>query len=308
MPKRLQIGAREVSVSSLDKVLFGASGYTKAELIDYYARVGDYALPHLRDRALMMHRFPAGIGKQGFYQKDAGSYFPDWIERARLKKEGGTVDHVVCNEAATLVYLANQNCIALHSWLSRVDRPQHPDQMIFDLDPSDNDFALVRRVARQLRDLLEGELGLATFVKTTGSRGLHVLVPLDRKVNFDAVRDFARDAATVIAARLPAQVTVEVRKQKRRGRLFLDVARNAYAQTAVAPYSVRAREGAPVATPLEWSEVGSSALRPDKYNIKNLLRRLSRKADPWADVARHAQGLGKARKRLDALRAGAEKQ
>ena len=187
-----------------------------------------------------------------------------------------------------------------HTWLSRVDRLDCPDQLIFDLDPPRGDLDAVRTAARALREILE-EVGLVAFVKSTGSRGLHVVSPLDRSANFDAVRGFARDVAEVVAARDPARLTTEQRKEKRRGRLYLDTARNAYAQTAVAPYAVRARPGAPVAVPLTWDEVGRKDFHPERYTVENVFRRLSRKGDPWADIGRRARSLSQPRGRLDEL-------
>ena len=244
-----------------------------------------------------MHRYPDGIGDGDFFQKNIPDYFPDWIERTTLPKTDGEVTHVVANNAATLVYLANQACITPHLALSRIDRPNHPDRMIFDLDPSDDDFGKIQDTARHLGNLLDA-LKLASFVQTTGSRGLHIVVPLDREADFDEVRKFSHRVCRVLADRHPDLMTVEQRKNKRGKRVFLDDLRNAYGQTSVAPYALRARPGAPIATPLEWDEVGASDLTPRKYRMDNIFRRLGQRDDPWADIARHAQGLDKARRRL----------
>lgn len=293
----IQADGREVAVSHPDKVLFPDDGITKFELADYYRKVAEVALRHYRDRALSMHRYPDGIDGEDFFQKNIPDYFPDWIERATLPKKDGEVTHVAANSAATLVYLANQACITPHLALSRIDRPEHPDRLIFDLDPSDDDFDKVRHTARRLREFLD-DLGLTSFVQTTGSRGLHIVVPLDREANFDEVREFSHRVCRNLAERHPEMMTVEQRKAKRGNRVFLDDLRNAYGQTSVAPYAVRARPGAPIATPLEWNEVGESALTPRKYRIGNIFRRLGQREDPWADIARHAQGLEAARDRL----------
>jgi bifunctional non-homologous end joining protein LigD len=254
-------------------------------------------LPHIAGRPLSFQRYPDGIDAGGFMQKNASDNFPDWIRRARLAKEDGEVEHGVAENAATLVYLANQACITLHVGLSRIDRIDHPDIMVLDLDPSDDDFAKVKRAAKDARALLE-EVGLTPFLQTTGSRGLHVWVPLDRSATFDEVREVAAEFAATLAARAPGERTTEQRKAKRGDRVFLDVARNAYAQTAAAPYTVRARPMAPVATPLEWDELGDRALTPDRYTITNLFRRLGQRSDPWRDMARHAQPLEAVRARL----------
>jgi bifunctional non-homologous end joining protein LigD len=237
-----------------------------------------------------MERFPDGIDGPRLVQKRAGAYFPHWIRTASMPKQDGTVRHVVCQDAATLVYLANQACITPHVWLSRIDKPHQPDQMIFDLDPSGDDFVSVCRAALNLRELLKHD-HLEAFVKTTGSRGLHVLVPLKRRADFDEVRAFARAIATELVESDAEHLTLEVRKNKRGGRIFIDTARNAYAQTAAPPYAVRPRPGAPVAAPLEWRELEDSRLTADRYTIHNIFERLRKRGDIWTDVARHAQAL-----------------
>ena len=292
----VEIGGREIELSNLDKVLFPDDGLTKGDLVDYYRRVAETMLPHLEDRPLSMHRFPDGLGGEDFFQKNAGDYFPEWIRIEEVAKEGGTVRHVVCDDVATLVYLANQATITPHVWLSRTDRQHAPDRMIFDLDPSDGDPAPVRSAARRVRDALT-ELDLPAHVMTTGSRGFHVWVPLGRREEFGTVRAFARDLARVLATRHPERLTIEQRKKKRGDRVFLDYLRNSYAQTTVAPYSVRARPGAPVATPIEWSEL--DGLEPRRYTVANLFQRLGQKDDPWAELGREAGSVTPVRHRLD---------
>jgi bifunctional non-homologous end joining protein LigD len=295
-----EAAGRRVKLSNPEKVLFPAAGLTKADLVEYYERVAPVMLPHLAGRPLSLERYPDGIDAEGFMQKNASRYFPRWIRRARLAKQDGAVAHVVADDAPTLVYLANQACVSLHVGLSRTDRIDHPDRMVLDLDPSDQDFEKVRRAAKDARALLE-EVGLVPFLQTTGSRGLHLWVPLDRSADFDEVRAFAAGVAEMLVARRPAELTTAQRKAKRGDRVLLDVARNAYGQTAVAPYSVRARPLAPVATPLEWAALDDPKLEPQRYTIKNLFRRLGRKGDPWAEIARHARGLKAAGERLTAL-------
>jgi len=294
-------GGRQVEISRPDKFLFPDAGLTKRDLIDYYVAVASVALPHYRDRPTSMQRFPDGIGEDGFFQKQIPDYAPDWIDRVELPKEGGSISYVVVNDAATLAWLANQGCVTLHLGLSRRDRPRHPDRLIFDLDPPSDDFAKVQQAAVYLREILEA-VELPSYVQTTGSRGLHLVVPLDRSAEFDAVRDFARALAGLAAERHPDELTVEQRKSERGNRVFLDYLRNAYGQTAVAPYSVRAIEGAPVATPIDWSEATASKLGPQRYTVSNIRRRLAQKDDPWADIARHGHSIGAAAQRLDTLR------
>jgi bifunctional non-homologous end joining protein LigD len=286
----VRIDRRIVEITHAEKVLFPDDGITKRQLVEYYERIADTILPHLQGRAIVMERYPDGIHSEKIFQKNAPAYYPPWIKTVSLPKKDGVVRHVVCDDAATLVYLANQAVITPHTWLSRIDKPNHPDQMIFDLDPSDGDFREVCDAAKMLREHLK-EQGLTSFVKTTGSRGLHVLVPLNRRADFDEVRAFARHVAADLAQSDPERLTTEVRKSKRQGRIFIDTARNAYAQTAAPAYAVRPRDGAPVAAPLSWDELNSRRLKPDLYNIRSIFDRLKNMDDPWKDVTRHPQTL-----------------
>ncbi|MBD3233606.1 MAG: ATP-dependent DNA ligase [candidate division Zixibacteria bacterium] len=289
----MKIGKYEIEISNSDKVFFPDDGITKGDLVNYYAEIGDTMLKYTKDRAIAMLRFPDGIDGEGFYQKDASDYFPDWIETENISKKGGTVNHVVCNNADTLVYIANQGCITPHIWLSKIGNLNNPDRLIFDLDPSEGGFKQVREAAEIIRDFLTEELELIAYVMTTGSKGLHVVTPLKPELDFDKVRGFARDVADILAERFSDKLTAEISKEKRKGRLFLDTARNAYAQTAVTPYSVRPKPGAPVATPIEWDELKKSELGAQSYNIKNIFRRLSQKEDPWAKMDSRARSLKK---------------
>jgi bifunctional non-homologous end joining protein LigD len=291
----------DIEISNPDKVLFPDDGITKAELAQYYGRMAETMLPHITGRPLHLQRFPDGLEGEEIQQKQAPDYFPDFVRRATVpKRGGGTVTHAVAENAETLVYLADQAVVTPHTWLSRADKLDCPDLLVFDLDPPGDDFDAVRDAARALKELLE-EIGLVPFVKSTGSRGLHVVSPLDRSAGFDAVRAFARDIAEAVAAREPDRFTTEQRKEKRRGRLYLDTARNAYAQTAVAPYALRARRGAPVAVPLGWDEIGKKDFHPERYTLGNIFRRLGRKGDPWAGIGRHARPVSRSRDRLDEL-------
>jgi len=296
-------GRRSVETSNEDKVLFPDAGVTKGDLIDYYERVADRLLPHLSERPLVVQRFPDGIGEDGFYQKQAGDHFPDWISTVRVDvgTTGGSQDLVVCDTKATLGYLANQACVTLHPWLSRRDALDHPDVLVIDLDPPADDFEAARRAALQVRELLE-ELDLPSWPKLTGSEGVHVVVPLDRSADFDTVRAFARAAMERLASRHPDALTTEQRKSKRRGRLYLDAGRNAYAQTAVAPWSVRPLPEAPLAVPLAWKDLERKGLGPRDYTVANVFRRLARRDDPWAGWRRRARSLRRAAARLEKLR------
>jgi len=297
----LRFGELVVQTSGRDKILFPDEGITKGEVIDYYSRVAETALPHLADRFLTLQRFPDGIGTEGFFQQARQDYFPPYITGTRAPRvSGGDIEHISVSNAAGLVYLADQAVITIHAWLSCRDRPDFPDRMVFDLDPPADDFGGVRKAAKQVGQLLR-DLGLAPFVMTTGSRGLHVVSPIDRSRNFAEVRSFARRVAEVLAARHPDSLTTEQRKSARKGRLYLDIMRNAYGQTAVAPYSLRARPGAPVATPLDWDELDRAGLTAQRYCLRNLFRRLGRKADPWQDIARFETKLHTAERALEQI-------
>ena len=290
-----------VRITHPDKVLFPDDGITKGDLAAYYERVAEWMLPHVRGRPVSMQRFPDGIGGKGFFHKDIPHYFPSWIRRVEVPKSGGSVTHVVTRDADTLVYLVGQNTITPHVWLSRADRPWQPDRMVIDLDPPPGgDFATVRRAARHAGELLR-ERGFTPFAQVTGSKGIHVWTPLRRRARHDEIRAFAGQVGAVLAVRHPAELTTEWRKEKRDGRILVDTARNTYAQTAIPPYAARPRPGAPVATPIEWDELSDSKLRPDRWNVKNVLRRLGAKGDPWADITSYARGISRARRRVEGM-------
>ena len=302
--KSVTVGGIRVELSNTGKVLFPDDGVTKGDLIEYYRDTARRMLPYFRDRPVTMMRYPDGITGPRIVQKNVPGYFPGWVSRTEVKKAGGTLQHVLCDKPATLVYLANQACIELHVFLSRTGRLEYPDQLVFDLDPPDSSrFGQARRCALWLRSLLEDELGLTSYVKTTGGHGLHVHVPLNRQEGFDDVRAFARDAAALLAARHPDVVTVEQRKDKRGGRVYADLMRNAYAQTMVAPYVVRGRPGSLVATPLHWDEVEDTGLVPDRFSIRTMAGRLDSTADPWAGMSRRRYGLAGPRRRLAQINA-----
>jgi bifunctional non-homologous end joining protein LigD len=299
-PEVIRSGRRTVEITRPSKLLFGTAT-SKSQLAHYYERVAPDMLRHIADRPLNLERYPDGIGGHRIIQQHAASHFPDWITRARVPARRGTVEHVVANEPGTLVYLAGQASITLHAWLSRRDRPERPDRFIIDLDPSVDDADAVRRAAISIGDLLR-ELGLEPWAMTTGSRGYHVVVPLQRRFAFEETRAFARDVALLAAARAPDTFTIEQRKAKREGKILLDVMRNGYGLTGVAPYSVRARPNAPVATPLHWDELTDSATRAERWTLDSVLDRLGSDGDPWKDMERRPQTLGQARRRLaDAL-------
>ncbi|MGH2793665.1 MAG: non-homologous end-joining DNA ligase [Actinomycetota bacterium] len=292
-PETMRVGKRTFNVTNRDKVLFPEDGITKGDLIEYYAAIAPKMLPHVRNHPLTMERFPDGINGEGIMHKNIPKYFPDWVARSEQPKKGGTVTYVLANEAATLAYLAQQASITQHIWLSTHQKPYEPDVMIVDLDPTTEDFSEVREAALLFRSLFE-ELDLVPYVKVTGSRGLHVAVPIRPKFGFDVVHEIAvRIAQRAIDAH-PDLLTMEFYKAKRGERIFADVHRNGFGATAVAPYSVRPRNGAPVAAPLGWDEVSDHDLRPDGFTMKDALER----PDHWKNFRASARGLARTVKQL----------
>ncbi|QBI54142.1 non-homologous end-joining DNA ligase [Streptomonospora litoralis] len=294
-----RVGRHRVRISRPGKELFEPGGPTKLELADHYRAVAEPMLRHLRGRPLALQRYPHGIGDPagGFYVKNRPSHAPVWAGAVRVPSRDGdsATEMLVCDDAATLVWLADQAAITLHPWLSRTGRLHTPDRLIIDLDPPGDDFAAVRRAAADVREVLEG-LGLAAFVMTTGSRGLHVVAPIRPEIDAAQARDFAHVIAELTARRRPDELTTVFRKRRRGERLFLDYLRNGYAQLAVAPYSVRALPGAPVATPLSWEELE----RVDSartWTVRTFGDRAG--AEPWRDMARHARSPRRAIERLD---------
>jgi bifunctional non-homologous end joining protein LigD len=290
-----------VEISKPGKELFpeseGHAAVTKLDLARYYEAVADVMVPHLRGRPVNMQRFPDGVSGPSFYEKKVPSHFPGFVRTVEVDTSDGSQHQVVVDDVRSLVYLAQQACITPHTWLSRADDLDRPDQLVFDLDPSVPGLPAVRRATRLVGELLD-DLGLETAVKTTGSRGYHVVVPLRRRAGFDEVRACAREVAQVLVDREPDLLTLEARKAKRGDRVLIDIQRNGYGQTAVPPYAVRARPGAPVATPITWDEL--SRVEPDQYTVRSIGRRLSRGGDRWADLPR-GQSLGRAREKLRRL-------
>jgi len=290
----LRAGRRRVRISNPDKVLFPADGITKLDLARYYEAVAGAMVPHVRDRALNLWRWNSGIDAPVVVQQAIPKGAPEWVRRVTVaRRRGGEVTHAVGGEAATLVWLANQNCITPHAWTARADRPDHPDRIVFDFDPPDDEdghFEAVRAGALALGDLLR-EHGLAPYAMTSGSRGIHVVAPLRRRHDSDTVRTVAGELAEEVTGRLPDQLTTSWRKEGRGGRVLVDAARNTYAQTAVAPYAVRAKPGAPVAAPLAWEELSEPELSPRRWTLATVPERLASRGDPWKGIGAAAAAL-----------------
>ncbi|WP_422486558.1 non-homologous end-joining DNA ligase [Gudongella sp. DL1XJH-153] len=287
----MKINDRVIELTNTDKVIFSGDNIKKGDIIKYYKDISPVMIPHIEDRPMTLHRFPNGIEDKGFYQQEISDYFPDWINRTSVnKKKGGKVSHVVCNNPETLVYLANQACITPHIWLSKISKLEKPDKIVFDLDPSDNENTLIVKAAKELKEFFDGT-DLIPHLMTTGSRGLHVVVPIVPEMSFDDVRTYAAKIAKIIEKENPDDFTTQHRKEKRNGRLFIDYLRNSYGQTSVAPYGIRSIAGAPVATPLDWDELKYEDFDPQKYNIRNIFRRLGQKKDPWKNFRSKASSL-----------------
>lgn len=302
MGEVLEVGGRRVDVTNRDKPLWRDAGVTKGDLIDYYRRIAPLLLPHVAGRPLTLVRAPEGVGGPQWFHKDAGGSVPDWVRTARLGRwERGAVDHVVADEPATLAVLGQLASVELHAGPSPVADLDHPRTLLIDLDPPGRRDREVRRAARLVRDLVTDELGLPTYINSTGSKGFHVRVPLDGSADVAVVQDTARGIAEVLASRHPDLLTVERRTAERGGRIYVDWARHHPANTSIAPYSPRAREGAPVAMPLGWDEL-ARGIAPDRHQIRSVFRRLGQRNDPWGDLSAAASGLDGARRTLAAIR------
>ena len=280
-----------VPLTNQDRVVFPDDGITKGEVVAYYEAVAPRMLPHLAGRPLTLERYRASIAEGGFFQQSFGSLKDEWLERVTVAKaEGGTVDHAVCRSAEGLVYLANQGALTLHAWPARAPELERPDALVLDLDPAEDDFAPVRRAALLLREVL-ADVGLAGRPMTTGSRGLHVVLPLGAEVGWPELWEGAKALGAALVARAPKELTRAFYKSQRRGRLYVDGAGARRGHTVVAPYTVRARPGAPVAAPLAWEEVEDPELHARRWTLRTVLER---PGDPWAGMWDEPQPLREA--------------
>jgi bifunctional non-homologous end joining protein LigD len=273
-----------------EKVMFPESGITKGDLAAYYELVAPFMLPHLVGRPVTLERFHKGIGEKGFFQKNVEKGAPPWLERVRVPKNDGVVNYAVVRDARGLQWLANQNCITPHVWTSRVPDLFHPDVCMFDLDPLADDPAVLRRAVLLLRDLL-AELGLTSWVKTSGSKGYHVVVPLDGQADCARVARFAHAVARVFVERDPAHLTLEFYKADRGGRILVDTGRNEFGATFAATYAVRPKPNAPVSAPCTWEEIESGAATPQTFTLRTMPARLDAIGDVWATLARQPHTL-----------------
>ena len=281
-----------------EKILFPDDGITKGELASYYEAIAPVMLPHLRRRPITMERFHRGIAAQGFFQKDVSKGFPEWLKRVEVPKHGGTVHHPIANDVRSLLWLANQNSITIHVWPSRTPNLYNPDICIFDLDPSnEDDLDTLRAAALLLRNLLD-ELGLPSWIKTSGSKGFHIAVPLDAKSDFGEVARFAHTVGKVLVSRDPDHLTQEFHKVDRGGRILVDTGRNGYSATYAATYTVRARPGAPVSAPCTWEEIERGDVGPRTFTLRTMAQRIADAGDLWAGMLTKKKSLKRADDRL----------
>jgi bifunctional non-homologous end joining protein LigD len=284
-----------------EKVLFPDDGITKGQVASYYEMVAEVMVPHIRARPITMERYPAGIGKKGFFHKDVSKGFPSWLERVEVPKKDGTVHHPLVSDIRSLLWIVNQNCITPHVWTSRAPDLYHPDVCVFDLDPSrDDELDVLRASAIALRALLD-ELGLPSWVKTSGSKGFHIVVPLDRKADMGDVAGFAHQVGAELVRRHPKYLTQEFSKADRGGRILVDTGRNGYSATFAAPYAVRAKNGAPVSAPCTWDELERGEVGPRTFTLKNMKGRLDTVGDLWSEMRRRARSLRRAMERLRSM-------
>src|SRR5881409_3444596 len=294
---------KTVNLSSPDRVLFPEDGITKGDLFEYYKRVGPTIVPHLRDRPFTMKRYREGIDKPGFFQKQAPKGMPDWIPTRQFRtwpREGESrlVDFPLVNSTEALLWMVQMHCIDMNAWYSRVDKPDRPDFVLFDLDPPDDGFELAIEVAHLIRELLE-ELGLPGYVKTSGADGIHVVAPITRRSTFGQTYDFAEQASRLLEERHPGKVTTEWLKKKRAG-VLVDHRQNGWGKTIASVYSVRPKPGAPVSTPLRWDELTPN-VRPQQFTMAVVLDRVARLRDLYEPVLELPRPLGAAAKRLARL-------
>jgi bifunctional non-homologous end joining protein LigD len=288
-----------------EKILFPAVGeapaITKGELAAYYETVAPLMVPHISGRPITMERYPAGIGQKGFMHKDVSRGFPAWLERVEVPKKDGTVHHPLVTDTRSLLWITNQNCITPHVWTSRVPNLYYPDICVFDLDPSEDRPDVLRGAALGLRDLLQ-ELGLPSWVKTTGSKGYHIVVPLDGSQDMGVVARFAHAVGRLFIARDPEHLTEEFSKADRGRRIYVDTGRNGYSATFAAPYAVRAKPGAPVSAPCTWEEIERGEVGPATFTLRTMADRVAASGDLWADMRRRKRSLRQPIERLERLR------
>lgn len=297
----LKVGKTTLHLTNQNKVYFPKDGITKGDIVQYYNAVADYILPYLKDRPQSMNRFPNGIDAPGFYQKDVDvDKVPSWLKTKSVysKSNDADIDYLICNDKATLLYMANLGCIEINPWNSTIKKPDHPDWVVIDLDPGkDNDFEAVVGTALTVKAIMD-ELETDCYCKTSGATGLHVYIPLQAKYDYDTVKIFAEIIAHEVHARLPKTTSIERTISKRKGKIYVDFLQNRAGQTLAAPYSARPKNGATVSAPLQWDEVNST-LSPSQFTIHNMMQRLEKKGDLWKAVLGKGANIPKIIKQLE---------
>lgn len=282
--KEIKIDSKTLKITNVDKIYFPEEGYSKGEIIDYYRKISGYILPYLAGRPESLNRHPNGIYGESFYQKDMAALPPGWLKTAKIYSEHNEkeITYLVCNDEASLVYMANLGCIEINPWFSRVDNPDNPDYCVLDLDPEDISFDKVIETALAVKEILD-IAGAKSFCKTSGATGLHVYIPLNAKYTYEISRGFAHLIAQLVYKKIPGITSIKRNTSKRQKKVYLDYLQNRVGQTLAAPYSIRPKQGAPVSTPLKWSEV-KAGLDPQNFTIKNIFQRLEKAGDLFKDV------------------------
>lgn len=286
----VKVGGREVKLTNLDKIMW-PEGLTKAHLVKYYTDVAEYILPLLYNRPVVMKRFPDGLEGESFYQKECPEYAPEWIQRHPVEHTEKVINYIVCNDIATLIWLANQACIEMHAWLARIENLESPDIAVMDLDPAEGaTFADILEIAILVRRVLD-EFGLSSFPKTSGSRGLHLFVPIRPSYTWQQVTGAMKYVSEIVTGVYPDKATTERKVDKRAGKVYLDYLQNGRGKTMAFPYSLRPRPGAPVSTPLHWREVEKGDVRPGDFTMKTIFQRLKSEGDVHAGMLTLKQSL-----------------
>lgn len=296
----IKIGRTIVTVTNRKKVYWPDDGYTKGDMIDYYDKIAEYILPHLKGRCLSLKRNPNGINDKGFYHKDAGEDAPPFVDVFKVKSQSNNkiIDYIVCNNKASLLYVANLGCIEMNPWNSTTKKQNYPTWMVIDIDPSDeNKFTEVVDTALATKMILD-KAGVSSYCKTSGASGLHVYVPLKNKYEYETVRVFANIIASHVQEQLPDITTLERSLSKRGPKIYIDYLQNSAGQTLASTYSIRPVPGAPVSTPLEWKEVNHK-LSPRQFTIKNIFKRIKKKGDLFLPVLTESNSIAKAMKALN---------
>jgi bifunctional non-homologous end joining protein LigD len=295
----LKVGKITLHLTNQNKIYFPDDGITKGDIVNYYNEIAEVILPYLRNRPQSLNRFPNGINGASFFQKDfEGKKIPSWLKTTRVMSESSDdyIDYLLCNDKATLLYMANLGCIEINPWNSTIKNPENPDWMVIDLDPVKVEFRKIAETAGEIRKILES-IEVESYCKTSGSKGLHIYIPLAARYDYETVKIFAKFIATTLHQQIPVITSIERAVSKRQNKIYLDYLQNNRSQTLAAPYSVRPRPGATVSAPLEWSEVNSS-LTLDQFTIKTMMKRIDKKGDLWQPVLGKGVNLNKLIKRL----------